>query len=298
MRILITGGAGFIGSYIAEFFINRGDEVVILDNLSSGKKENMPKNAVFVNGSVTNKENVKKAIKGADYVFHLAAMVSVPLSFEKPEECLKINSYGTKNILEESLKNKVRKVIFSSSAAIYGDNLNVPLKEDEPYFPLSPYAESKVEGEKLCLKYSKKGLKTCALRYFNVYGKRQDPKSPYSGVITLFIDKAKRGEDIIIYGDGSQTRDFVHVSDIVSANVLAMDKGEGIFNVATGKEITINSLAKEIIKISKSKSKIIYKKGRDGDIKQSLADIIKIKRLGFNPKINLKKGLKLLFEKD
>lgn len=295
MRILITGGAGFIGSHIADYFIEKGDEVVVLDNLSSGKKENLSKKTKLIIGSVTDKEILEKAVKGVDCIFHLAAVVSVPLSFQKPKLCMKVNVDGTKNVLEAALKNNVKKVIFSSSAAVYGNNLHTPLKEDEPHKPLSPYADSKVKGEKLCIEYSKKGLKTCVLRYFNVYGIRQDPKSPYSGVITLFSEKAKKSEDITIYGDGLQTRDFINVSDIVQANVLAMEKLEGIYNVARGEEITIKKLAEEIIRISKSNSKIIYKAPREGDIKQSLADITKIKQIGFRPKVSLIEGLRMFF---
>lgn len=294
MRILITGGAGFIGSHIADFLISENHEVIILDNLSSGKIENVNKKALFIKGSITQKRDIEKAIQDVDYVFHLAAMVSVPLSFEKKDLCFKINIQGTKNVLDAALKHKVKKVIFSSSAAVYGDNLNTPLKENEPYSSLSPYAESKIEGEKLCIEYNKKGLVTCSLRYFNVYGTRQDPKSPYSGVISIFIDKAKENNEIIIFGDGSQTRDFIHVNDIVAANVFAMEKLDGVYNVANGKEITIKDLAEKIIKISKSSSKIKYEKERFGDIKKSLADITKIKKQGFTPIVEIDDGLKEL----
>ena len=294
MKILVTGGAGFIGSHISEKLIEKGYEVIIFDDFSTGKKENVPKKAKIIVGSVINKNELEKAVKGVDYVFHLAAMVSVPLSFQKKDECFKINIDGTRNVLDASLKNKVKKVIFSSSAAIYGDNKNLPLNEKEPYSSLSPYAESKIEGEKLCIEYQKKGLDTCSLRYFNVYGKRQDPKSPYSGVISIFAEKAKNNEEISIFGDGSQTRDFVNVNDVALANILAMEKLTGIYNVATGKEVTIKELAQTIIKIQKSKSKIIFKEKREGDIEKSLADIEKIKKQGFTPKISLIQGLKEL----
>jgi UDP-glucose 4-epimerase len=296
MKILITGGAGFIGSHIADYFVKKEDEVVILDNLSSGKKENVPEDADLIIGSVTNLKDVEKAVKGADYVFHLAALVSVPLSIEHPKACYDINVKGTKNILQESLKAGVKKVIFPSSASIYGVNLNMPLKEDEPYNPLSPYAESKAEGEKLCLEYSKKGLKTCILRYFNVYGPRQDARSPYSGVITLFMGMAKNNEDILIYGNGKQTRDFIHISDIVKANVLAMEKLEGIYNVAAGDETSINEIAEKIIKLTNSKSNIKFKDSRKGDIAKSVADISRIKKEGFAIETDLNKGLKTLLD--
>lgn len=292
MKILITGGAGFIGSHLADYFVKQSYDVVILDNLSSGKYENMPNCVEFIKGDITDINIVKKAVFGADYVFHLAAMVSVPLSFENPDKCNDINVEGFRNVLEESLKQNVKKVMFSSSAAIYGDNPHIPLQENEPYAPMSPYAVSKVDGEKLCEEYSKKGLKTCALRYFNVYGTRQDPKSPYSGVISIFCDRAKANQDIIIYGDGNQTRDFIHVSDVVAANVLAMQTLEGVYNVATGINIMIKELAESIINMYNSKSEIIYKEERKGDIKKSLADILKIKRFGFMPKVDIIDGLK------
>ena len=289
MKVLVTGGAGFIGSHIADFFTERRDEVTVLDNLSSGKIENIPNSANFIEGDITNPDDIEKAID-VDYVFHLAAMVSVPLSFKKPKKCFKTNIGGTTNILEAASKKEVKKVIFSSSAAIYGDNQNIPLKETEPYLPMSPYAESKVKGEQICQEYE---LETCVLRYFNVYGQRQDPKSPYSGVISIFSDRAKEDKDLIIFGDGKQTRDFIHVSDVVRANVLAMDL-EGTFNVATGKEISLNKLAEAIIEVAGSESDIAYTEPREGDITHSVADISKISEEGFKPKTSLKKGLKTL----
>lgn len=291
MKVLITGGAGFIGSHIADFFIKKGDEVIIIDDFSSGKEKNPPKKAKILKGSILNAKLLNKAIKGVDYVFHLAAVVSVPLSFKHPKKCYDVNATGTKNVLEASFKEGVKKLIFSSSASIYGNNKNLPLSENEPYAPMNPYAKSKVFGEKLCLEYAKKGLKTAILRYFNVYGKRQDPKSQYSGVISIFADKAKQNKDILIYGDGNQTRDFIYIGDVVSANVLVMEKGSGIYNAANGNTTSIKHLAQKIIKLSKSNSKIIYKNQREGDIKYSRANIDKIKKLGFIPKVNLEKGL-------
>ncbi|MBR9690054.1 NAD-dependent epimerase/dehydratase family protein, partial [Candidatus Woesearchaeota archaeon] len=186
--------------------------------------------------------------------------------------------------------------VFSSSAAVYGDNDNLPLKEEEPYKPLSPYAQSKAEAEKLCYEYLQRGLKTCALRFFNVYGSRQDSKSPYSGVISIFLEKAKNNEEITIYGNGKNTRDFIYISDLMQANILAMKKGKGIYNAASGTEITIKELAEKIIEITNSNSDIVHKEERKGDIKKSRADITKIKQLGYSPKINIEQGLKELID--
>ncbi|OVE74935.1 hypothetical protein BVX95_00735 [archaeon D22] len=277
-KILVTGGAGFIGSHIVDHFVKEGHKVTAFDNLSTGKYENINSNAWFFKGDIRNMDDLNAVMNEVEYVFHEAALVSVPKSIEDPDLCHQINVEGTRNVLESALKNKVKKVVIASSAAVYGDSNNLPLKEDEILKPMSPYADSKLVNEELGREFTKKGLEVVSLRYFNVTGERQDPSSPYSGVISIFEDRAIKNIDIIIYGDGEQTRDFIEVKDIVKANVLAIEKlPPGEYNVASGKEITINEIAKKIIQSKKSKSKIIYSDTRKGDIKRSLADISKIK---------------------
>ncbi len=295
MKVVITGGAGFIGSHIAEYFSQKDDvEVVVLDNLRSGFKENIKNfNIKFIHGDVTDYNLVEEVLKNTDYVFHLAALVSVPESLEKPYETEKINTIGTLNILEAARKNKVKKVVFSSSAAIYGENPELPKKEEMKPEPKSPYAVTKTTGEYYCRIYQEEfGLPTAVLRYFNVFGPRQNPESQYAAAIPIFVKRAILNEDIIIFGDGEQTRDFIYVKEVVKANLLAAEKGNAIYNVATGKSITINYLANLIIKITGSKSKIVYTDPRPGDIKYSSADNSKLLSLGFKFSYNFENALK------
>jgi len=296
VKILITGGAGFIGSHIAEHF--KDDEVIVYDNLRTGFKKNIENlNVKFVKASVTDYKTLNKWMKGMDYVFHLAALISVPESLLKPVETEEINTQGTLNVLKSARVNKVKKVIYSSSAAVYGDNPILPKKEDMLPEPKSPYAVSKLSGEYYCRIYSEQfNLPTAVLRYFNVFGPRQDPNSQYAAVIPIFIKRALKNEDIIIFGDGEQTRDFIYVKEVVKANILAMEKGDKIYNVASGGKITINELAEKIIKLTNSKSKIVYTDKRPGDIKHSCADISQIKSIGFEPEFNFDEALKITIE--
>jgi len=294
MRILVTGGAGFIGSHIVEHFQDKA-EVRVLDNLRSGYLRNIaPFKVDFIEGSILDKEVLARAMEGVDYVFHLAAMISVPESMGKPVECVEINTIGTLNVLEAAARAGVRKMTLSTSAAIYGDNPVVPKREEMFPEPKSPYAETKLSGEYYCGIYTREGrLDTACLRYFNVFGPRQDPKSQYAAAIPIFISKALRNEPITIFGDGEQTRDFIYVKDIAAANAFfATESPEtGVFNVAYGGRISINDLAKKIIAILGSKSEIIYKDERPGDVKHSTAAIDKLKRAGFTPSSNFDKGL-------
>ncbi len=294
MRILVTGGAGFIGSHIVEHFQDKA-EVRVLDNLRSGYLRNIaPFKVDFIEGSILDKEVLARAMEGVDYVFHLAAMISVPESMGKPVECVEINTIGTLNVLEAAARAGVRKMTLSTSAAIYGDNPVVPKREEMFPEPKSPYAETKLSGEYYCGIYTREGrLDTACLRYFNVFGPRQDPKSQYAAAIPIFISKALRNEPITIFGDGEQTRDFIYVKDIAAANAFfATESPEtGVFNVAYGGRISINDLAKKIIAILGSKSEIIYKEERPGDVKHSTAAIDKLKRAGFTPSSNFDKGL-------
>ena len=294
MRVLVTGGAGFIGSHIVEHFQGKA-EVRVLDNLRSGLLRNIePFKVEFIEGSVLDTEILKRAMEGVDYVFHLAAMISVPESMGKPVECVQINTIGTLNVLEAAAQAGVKKMTLSTSAAIYGDNPIVPKREDMFPEPKSPYAETKLSGEYYCGIYTKEGrLNTACLRYFNVFGPRQDPKSQYAAAIPIFISKALRNEPITIFGDGEQTRDFIYVKDIAAANAFfATESPEtGVFNVAYGGRITINDLAKKIIAILGSKSEIVYKPVRAGDVKHSTAAIDKLRKAGFKPTSDFDKGL-------
>lgn len=298
MKIIITGGAGFIGSHIAEYWLEQKARVIIIDNLRTGFIENIPihKNVEFVKESITNREIVFEILKGANYVFNLAALVSVPESVENPFECNEINVVGIINLLEAAKKYNIQKIVHSSSAAIYGDNPELPKKTTMKPEPKTPYGITKLDGEYYCQFYNQSfGVNAVSLRYFNVYGPRQDPKSQYAAAIPIFISKAIKNEPITIFGDGEQTRDFVYVKDVVEANVLAAQNKEisGVFNVANGRSISIKRLAELIIEETDSKSKIVYQPERPGDIKHSLANIDSTREeLGFSSKIELIEGIK------
>lgn len=295
MKVLVTGGAGFIGSHIVEHFQGKA-AVRVLDNLRSGYRENLQGvEHEFIEGSITDRAVVKKAVEGVDYIFHMAAMISVPESMGKPIECVEINTTGTLVVLEEAANAGVKKMCFSSSAANYGDNPVVPKIETMLPEPKSPYAITKLDGEYYCDMFSREGrLATGVMRYFNVFGPRQDPGSAYAAAVPIFIDKAAKGETITIFGDGEQTRDFIYVKDIVAANVfLAMNEVEsGFYNVAYGGRLTVNDLAKKIIELTGSSSKIEYAPERAGDVKHSMASVEKITAAGFKPTSNFDEGLK------
>lgn len=297
LKVVITGGAGFIGSHIAEHWINSGAEVFVIDNLRTGHLKNISNltSVNFVNGSVTDKELLNKVLKDADYVHNLAALVSVPESITNPFECVAINVNGLLNVLEASRLNKVKRVIHSSSAAIYGDNPVSPKTTDLNPSPKSPYGITKLDGEYYLQMYAEQyGMQTISFRYFNVFGPRQDPKSQYAAAIPIFVSQALKNEDIVIYGDGEQTRDFIFVKDVVKVNILATEyqNVSGVYNVGTGIATSINTLVKLVIEMTKSKSKIIYKDERPGDIKHSLSSIETTKKdLRFSPQSDLVSGL-------
>ncbi|OGS27409.1 MAG: dTDP-glucose 4,6-dehydratase, partial [Elusimicrobia bacterium RIFOXYB2_FULL_48_7] len=284
---------------IVEYWQNRqGARVLVLDNLKTGFRNNIEGfNVKFIRGSVTDYKTVLEASKGADYIFHLAAMISVPESIINPVECFRINTEGTLNIIKAARENKVKKIILSSSSAIYGDNPKMPKAETMLPEPKSPYAVSKLDGEYLLSLYRKAwGVESVSCRYFNVFGPRQNPKSQYAAAVPIFIFQALRNKPLTVFGDGRQTRDFIYVKDVVQANVLACKKGEGVYNAAYGTRITINELAKKVIQMCGSSSKIIHAKERPGDIKHSLADISRIKQIGFKPGLSLDEGLKATIE--
>lgn len=294
MNVLVTGGAGFIGSHIVEYFQGKAS-VRVLDNLRSGYRENLHGlEHEFIEGSITDREAVKQAVEGMDYIFHMAAMISVPESMGKPIECVDINTTGALVVLEEAAKAGVKKMCFSSSAANYGNNPTVPKVETMLPEPMSPYAITKLDGEYYCDMFSREGrLSTGVMRYFNVFGPRQDPGSAYAAAVPIFIDKASKNETITIFGDGEQTRDFIYVKDIVAANIfLAMNETEsGFFNVAYGGRLTVNDLAKKIIELTGSTSKIEYAPVRAGDVKHSMASVEKLAAAGFEPTSNFNEGL-------
>lgn len=293
MRVLITGGAGFIGSHIAEYFQGKA-EVRVLDNLRTGYRSNLDGLDVeFIEGDIRDRVAVAKAMEDVDYVFHLAAMISVPESMTKITECIELNNTGMIIVLEEAAKAGVKKLCFSTSAAIYGNNPEVPKRETMFPEPMSPYAITKLDGEYYCGMFNQTGrLKTACLRYFNVFGPRQDPNSAYAAAIPIFTAKAVANEEITIYGDGEQTRDFIYVKDIVAANVfMAMNDFSGVYNIAYGRKITINDLVSLIKKETNSSSNVNYLPERAGDVKHSMAAIDKLKSTGFKPQHSFEEGL-------
>ncbi|MDE3066646.1 MAG: NAD-dependent epimerase/dehydratase family protein [Verrucomicrobiota bacterium] len=299
MNILVTGGAGFIGSHIVGHFQGRAG-VRVLDNLRSGFKKNLAGfQCEFVEASVLDREAVRRALQDVDFVFHLAAMISVPETMQKPVECNEINAAGALIVLEEAARAKVKKLIFSSSAAIYGDNPVVPKIETMPPEPKSPYAVTKLDGEFYCKLFADEGrVPTACLRYFNVFGPRQDPHSQYAAAVPIFIDRALQQEPITIFGDGEQTRDFIFVSDVAAANVFfaTQSTATGVFNVACGQRITINSLARTICRLTGSRSEIRHAPERPGDVKHSLASIDKLRAAGFEPVGKFSEGLQAAIE--
>jgi len=294
MRILVTGGAGFIGSHLVEHYQDRAT-IRVLDNFRSGHRRNLAGlKCELIEGSILDRELVRRAMQEVDYVFHLAAMISVPESMDQPIECVRINTEGTLVVLEEAAAAGVKKLCFSSSAAIYGDNPTVPKRETMVPEPKSPYAVTKLDGEYYCAMFAReRRLPTACLRYFNVFGPRQDPASAYAAAVPIFIAKAVRGEPLTVFGDGEQTRDFIYVKDIVAANAFMAEHPEhgGVFNVAYGRRLTINDLANMIIAELKSASPIVHGPERAGDVKHSMAAIERLLATGFVPSGQFREGL-------
>lgn len=297
---LITGGAGFIGSHIADYLSRKKVEVIIIDNLMRGKIKNistlLDRDVKFVNMDVRDYDSIKGYFKGVDLVFHLAAMVGVKFASRRPLEVMNNNIDGLRSVLKASVGGKVSKFVFASSSEVYGDIEVVPMSEDLPLSPVSPYGISKIVGEAYCKAFHRKyGLKTSIVRYFNVYGPRQscDDKS---WVVPAFITNAIEGKPLVVHGSGSQTRDFTFISDAVEGTMLIAKSGEGFgdsYNIGTGKETSIRDLAELVLK-SGDKGTIVHTRRRAFHIKRRCADISKAKqRLGYKPKVSLKNGLKI-----
>ena len=300
-EILVTGGAGFIGSHMVDRLLDEGVKVRVLDCLSTGDKSNLAahkdnNSLQFLEGDIRDHIQVMNAVKGVDAVIHEAAMVSVPLSVENPLLSHEINLTGTVNLLKACLEKNVKRFIFASSCAVYGDTKTLPLHEGLEPKPLSPYAAHKLGAEKYVQKFHQvHGLETVSLRYFNVYGPRQK-HGPYNGVISVFVNCFLNNKAPVVYGDGKQTRDFVNVKDVVQANLCALSKKQAagkVFNVCTGKATSVNKIIKTIQEITdKTEIKPVYEKCRVGDIKHSYGDSVKIKTLlGFRPRVELEGGL-------
>ena len=304
MKYIVTGGAGFIGSHIAEGLAQAGHDVAIVDNLFSGKMENIAplltrENVRFVRGSVTDLPLLKKTFDGADGVFHEGAIASVPRSIADPAATNEANVTGTLNVLVAARDCGVPKVLFASSSSVYGNTPALPKREDMAPHPLSPYAVSKLAGEEYLRVFSEVyGLKTVSLRYFNVFGPRQDPLSQYAAVIPNFITRILRHEPPVIYGDGEQTRDFSYVKDVVQANLRAMESGaEGVFNVAYCQRITLKELAATIMELTGITVPLRFDPPRPGDVRDSLADITRAKQaFGYSPAYTVKSGLRETIE--
>ncbi len=293
-KFVITGGAGFIGSNLAEALANE-NEVVVIDDLSTGMAENLAGLEVQLRkGCITDLSILKDAFERADCIFHQAAIASVKKSIEDPVRTDEVGIEGTLKVLIAAKDAGVRRVILASSAAVYGSSPELPKKEDMMPEPKSPYAVTKLAGEHYARVFRELyGLETVALRYFNVFGPKQDPSSEYSGVISRFISFLLQGEQPIIYGDGQQTRDFVYVADVVKANILASRCSlPGIFNIACGKSISLNTLAATIGKILQTEVRPRYEAPRAGDIRHSLADIGRARSIGYAPDYSIEDGLR------
>jgi len=304
-RYLVTGGAGFIGSHIAEELVERGHEVRIVDNFLTGKRENIASfmdKIELIEGDIRDFSLCKRASDRVDFVLHQAALPSVPRSIEDPLMTNEINVKGTLNLLIASRDAGVKKFVFASSSSVYGDDQRLPKKEGEEGAPLSPYAISKLVGEMYCQVFSQiYSLSTVCLRYFNIFGPRQDPYSQYSAVIPNFINKMVKEESPTIFGDGEQSRDFTYVANVVEANKLAVEaedvSGE-ILNIACGERTTVNSLVIEINQILKKNIKAIYDKSRPGDVMHSYADISEAENvLKYKPLVSFTEGLKRTIQK-
>jgi nucleoside-diphosphate-sugar epimerase len=304
MRYLVTGGAGFIGSNTVDELVRRGHSVVVLDDLSSGKEDNLAEirnKITFIKGSITDIEVVRKAMHEAEYVLHLAARTSVPRSVKDPIETNKINIDGTLNVLVAAKELKVKRVVFAASSSAYGETPTLPKVETMQPQPISPYGVTKFVGELYGQTFGRcYGLENVSLRYFNIFGPRQDPSSPYSGVLAKFCTAFLEETQPVVFGDGQQTRDFTFVENAVQANLLACEAANvsgKVFNVGVGGRVSLNDVLRELQKITGKKLEAKYDPARDGDIRDSQADISQAREfLGYNPQVTFEDGLARTFQ--
>jgi len=298
MKYLITGGAGFIGSHLARFFVSKNHEVVVLDNFSTGRRENLKGVPVeVIEGDIRDTAVLAKAVKGVDVVFHHAALCSVGRSIADPLSTNEVNITGTLNLLDACKQAKVKRLIFASSSSVYGDSETLIKHENLPTIPLSPYAVSKLTGEHYCRLYMQLfGLETIVLRYFNVFGPRQNPESEYAAVIPKFLMAIMQGKKLKIFGDGTQTRDFTYVDNIVAANSAAANSSHAVgnvINVACGEKWSLLELINQIESIMQCDVALDFQSKRSGDIKHSLAEIARARNLlGYVPVVGFEEGIK------
>ncbi len=296
---LVTGGAGFIGSHIVERLVKEGEPVRIIDNFVTGKRENLGHfidKVDLVEGDILDLNKVRTAMKGIGNVFHQAALRSVPLSVDNPLPTNEVNTQGTLNILVAARDAGVKRVVYASSSSVYGDSPVLPKCEDQPCVPQSPYAVSKLAGENYCTVFAKVyGLETISLRYFNVFGPRQDPDSPYAAVIPRFISQALSGRPLEVHGDGRQSRDFTYIEDVVEANLLSVRAalcGDGVFNIAQGTAHSLLDIITLLEQLIGKKLEIVHTPPRRGDVRRTLADIGRANlQLGYHPATTFEKGI-------
>jgi nucleoside-diphosphate-sugar epimerase len=297
-RYLVTGGAGFIGSHICEELLRRNEAVAVLDNFSTGLRENLRHLSAeleVIEGDLRDIETVRRGVKGVDFVLHQGALPSVPRSVADPITTHEVNTLGTLNVLVAARDEGVKRVVFASSSSVYGDTTVLPKREDLPPAPKSPYAVSKLAAEHYCRVFSELyGLETVALRYFNVFGPRQNPHSQYAAAIAKFVQAMLDGGVITIYGDGAQTRDFTYVANVVEANLLAatVPGAGGVFNIACGQRVSLNEVVRLLAEIAGRAPEVVYEAARPGDVKHSFADTMAAERaLGYRPLISFERGL-------
>ena len=301
MRYLITGGAGFIGSHLVEHLVAAGDDVTVLDDLSSGRRANLApvrRQIRFIRGSVTDLNTCRRAVEGVDCVLHHAAVTSVQRSVDEPLVTHQVNATGTLNVLFAAREKGVRRVVYAGSTSAYGNPATLPNSEEHVTRPLSPYAASKLAGEEYCVAFhATYGLETVVLRYYNIFGARQDPNSQYAAVVPRFITTALAGERPTIFGDGKQTRDFVYIANVVHANLLAArvpaDVAGQVFNIGCGKGVSVNQLWEHIRTLAGVSLAPVYAQGRAGEVRNSVAELAKARRLlGYEPIVDFEEGLR------